>query len=231
MDLTITDAVDGSTSAGEQLHLGKTGRVPRAGFRPGITAVVPSIPPRAGKLIMALKSVALQSHQAAAMAVSVDHEHSGAAVNRNRALFQAGTEWCAMIDDDDVWYPHHLATLVKAQEETGADLVYPWFEVDGAADPLQMMGVPFDPAELRRRNFIPVPYLVRTELAQRVGGYPEPGAQDWPHPECEDWGFLLRLLDAGARFHHVAEITWMWRHWGWGTPGNPGNTSGRADRW
>lgn len=92
--------------------------------------------------------------------------------------------------------------------------MYPWFDVHGGTDPLAAHeGLPFDPGELRLNNYVPVTTLVRTDLAHAVGGFPQ--------QQQVDWGFLIRLLDAGATFVHLAERTWCWRHWS-------GNTSGRT---
>lgn len=196
-----------------------------------ITVAIPSIVPRHEKLQVAIASVLIQTYPAAAISVAIDKDGDGAWKTRNRALNAVQTEWTAFLDDDDILMPHHLERLIATANDTHADLVYPWFEIRGNPDPLQREGMPFDAEVLRTGNYIPVTYLVRTELAKSVGGFPEPGSKEWPYDEAEDWGFLLKLLDAGAKFEHLNERTWIWQHWGWGTPAQPGNTSGRADRW
>lgn len=182
-----------------------------------VTAVVCTIPPRAEQLGEALASVAAQTVQPAAIVIEFDWRRTGAAAAKNRALARVTTEYAATLDDDDVWYPHHLETLVEAAAETGADVVYPWPVMVGAA-PLRpdRFGAPFDAVELRRGNYIPTTALIRTELARDVGGFQCP-----PGTPFDDWGLWLAMLDAGARFHHVPQQTWECRFHG-------GNTQGRA---
>lgn len=200
-----------------------------------ITVAIPHIPTRAPQLARAIASVTIQTWPAAAIHVAIDSDHAGSAITRNRALFAATTTWVAPLDDDDQFLAHHLETLLTAAEETGADVVYSLPVVLDAHDrrvPREHDwggGETFDPAYLRRKAHIQTTSLVRTELAKDVGGFTfvtdETGAVN------DDHGFYLRLLDAGAKFHHVHTETFVWSHWGYGTRGRPGNTSGNPERW
>lgn len=184
-----------------------------------VTAVIPSIPPRARLLRRALGSVLGQIHPVDAISIAIDHRKEGSAVTRNRALAGARTEWVAFLDDDDQWKPEHVYRLLTTALDTGADVVYPWPEMVGAGDPRpDRFGVPFDADELRRGSYIPVTSLVRTELAQRVGFHYRPGS---PY---DDHAFYLGLLDLGATFVHLPERTWLWHVEGQ-------NTSGKPERW
>jgi hypothetical protein len=147
-------------------------------------------------------------------------EQEGEAPTRNRALDGVQTEWTAYLDDDDWLYPQHLDALVRHQQETGADLCFPWFDVSGGTDPCGRFGLPFDGDLLRQHNYIPVTYLIRTDLAKDVGGFPLPQGGYPSQTACVDWAFLLKCLDAGAKFSHLAEKTWCWSH-------HTQNTSGR----
>ena len=145
-----------------------------------------------------------------------DVERIGAAANRNRALAVVDTEWVAFLDDDDELLPQHLRVCARHAYLTGADVVYPDSEVVGGDHPVNVFDFDFDPTLLRRRNYIPVTVLARTELVKQVGGFQ-------PHPDengdpCEDWGLWLALVDAGATFSHVPQRTWIW-HVGNGTKG------------
>lgn len=192
-------------------------------MRPGVTAVIPSIPPRVGKhLHRALDSVIQQDRPVNAISVHVDHERLGAARARTRALSGVRTVWSALLDDDDEWNTDHIRLLLEHAEETGADVVYPWFTVPEGFDPWpEREGQPFSEELLRGMNYIPITVLVRTELLWDVGGFAPKGPPDNP---CDDWGTWERLLEAGAVFSHLNRRTWIW-HW------HKGNTSGRADRW
>lgn len=194
-------------------------------MRPGITAVIPAIPTRVQThLHRAVDSVLQQERPADAISVSVDRFRQGAAVNRTLALEGVTTEWCALLDDDDEWLPDHLRLLIEHAQDTGADLVYPWFSIPEApwGDPWpHREGQPFDRELLRTENYIPITVLVRTELLLDAGGFQPKGPAANP---CEDWGTWERLLDAGATFSHLNRRTWLWHWWG-------GNTSGRRDKW
>ena len=207
------------------------------GLKPGITVVIPTIPPRKKMLKRALASVEAQTLQAADVIISEDIHHLGAAATRNRALEGVHTEWVAFLDDDDEFLPNHLEMLCNRAVEDDADLVYPWFEVINGVDPLTVdfgdgpvspFGVffGFDQKEYlqNKGNFIPVTHLSKTDLVQTIGGFPQPGSARWPHQDNEDWGFLRDMLAAGAKFVHEPTKTWHWHH-------GHANTSGRSDRW
>lgn len=185
---------------------------------PGITVVTPSIPPRQRRLMEAMASVAAQDRPVEGISVAIDVQAVGPAKTRNRALAGVQTEWTAFLDDDDLMDRGHTRLLLEAAEEYDADLVYPWFRVDGGTDPFPMFfGKPWDSTE--EPHIFPITYLVRTELARDVGGFPEP---EWLDPASgigEDWAFILALIAARAKILHLPERTWTWRHWG-------GNTSG-----
>lgn len=193
-------------------------------MRPGVTAVIPAIPPRVGdgKLNRALASVFGQTRPVDAVSVSIDHGRTGSSANRNAALAGVQTEWTALLDDDDEWGPTHIERLMAHARNTGADLVYPWFNVPGGFDPWpHREGRPFDREALRGENYIPITVLVRTELLRDVGGFRPKGPPENP---CDDWGTWDALLERGARFEHLNRRTWTW-HW------HGANTSGRRDRW
>lgn len=193
----------------------------------GVTVVIPTIPPRMKMLRRALWSALTQNTPPAAVIVETDTAREGSAVVRTRGLMKATTEYTAFLDDDDQLLPQHLQVLAQVAERTGADVVYPWPQMAGGPDPCpDRFGQPFDPDLLRRRSYIPVTSLVRTSLAQQVGGFRIPDCS--PH---DDHGFYLAMLDAGATFVHVPARTWIWNIHGYGQPGISGNTSGSPLRW
>lgn len=192
-----------------------------------VTVIIPTIPPRIRDLAEALGSIAEQTRPADAVIIATDVDREGSAVTRNRALFQARTEFVAFLDDDDRALPTHLETLLAYSAD--ADVVYTGCIVvneHGQRLPMQeewgRFGLPFDGDLLRKKSYLPVTSLVRTALAQQTGGFEfrNDGVGSY-----DDWGFYLKLLDVGARFLHVPQQTWLWRHHG------AGNTSGRSDRW
>ena len=179
-------------------------------------------------LTRALRSVAAQRRPADNVVVQMDVDRVGAALNRDRGLAQVTTEWVAFLDDDDELYSHHLQRLLETAEETGADLVYPWFDVgSGGTDPFPMFeGQPWSNEE---RHQVPITFLVKTEAANEVegfnGGWEDDGAVDEHGNRAgEDLHFIYKLVDAGKKIVHHNERTWLWHHHG-------SNTSGLPSRW
>jgi len=205
-------------------------------MRPGITVVVPTIPPRITNLYQrACQSVWDQRSDfefgTIALFTAVDRSREGAAATRQRALTEVRTEWVAFLDDDDEFMPHHLLSLITHASATGADFVYSWFTIKDAAgrecpswDPFpNTFGKPWDPEHPVQTT---VTTLVRTELAQSVGFDTVPDGETGAdgHRAGEDWRFTLGCQAAGGKISHLPERTWFWHHHG-------NNTSGMPDRW
>lgn len=183
-----------------------------------VTVVIPTIPGREQLLNRALLSVLNQKLFPFHVVIIRDDDGLGATWARNQAIPMVNTEWIAWLDDDDEFLPDHLRVLVEKGEEYGADLVYPGMEVVGGKDPtavayngqwINPFGVTFGLEQERHLrvhgNFIPITHLVRTKFARMVNGFPD------PQPNVpEDHGYLIRLLDVGARFVHVPERTWRY---------------------
>lgn len=209
-----------------------------------VAVCIPTIPARRDQFERAVASAQRQTLPVdvrAAISVTLDDAGDGAAPTRNQTWRNADADWIAFLDDDDELRPNHVQLCLARALETGADLVYPWFNIHDAGgnditfnDPLRVpvdghyvspYGVEFND-ELRneimtRNNFIPVTVLVRRALLDEVGGFPVPGTPEWGESCCEDWGLWRRLLDAGARFTHLPRRTWIWNWHGANTSGRP----------
>lgn len=192
-----------------------------------ITVVVPTIPPRKRMLARAVASVMDQTFPAHAIAVPVDVEKQGAAVNRQRGLEMVTTDWVAFLDDDDYFYPEHLEKLMACAQENDSDYVFSWYDVEGGTDPrAEEFGRPWDDANPRQTT---ITTLVRTELAHDVGGFlhDDETLESLTHVDRlyhgEDWLFTSRILEAGGRITHLPEKTWCWSHHGSNTSGLPKN--------
>lgn len=105
-------------------------------MKPGITVVIPTVPPRADLLRRAIHSVndAIVELGAAygvpGNLVTVnDFGRQGAAKTRHRGLLAVETEWVAFLDDDDVMHPDHLVQLYGAALEHGADYLWSRFQI------------------------------------------------------------------------------------------------------
>jgi len=206
-----------------------------------VTVVIPSLPERSEWLERAVRSVDRQSAQPFEIITHIDHQHAGAHVARNAALGKVTTEWVAFLDDDDWFHPNHLAVLIEGAQSSGADLVgtYPTSDPPGLSDALVccLKGIPvrgpvnvaWGPEQLdhfdsrlgshcphcgtTRGSFIMATNLVRMSYVDKIGGFPAPFSMGEGFAGCgaEDYLFLLALLDAGAKFHHVTgQRTWTY---------------------
>jgi cellulose synthase/poly-beta-1,6-N-acetylglucosamine synthase-like glycosyltransferase len=146
--------------------------------------------------------VALPAALAARIALIEFPEARGVARARNEALRAAQGEVIAFLDDDDIFLPEHLATLVGALREGGAG--FACTRSVGVEERLEhgarvelRRGMPYEyrysRALLLVRNLIPTAnWGVRRECFQRLGSFDETLAC------AEDWDLLLRLSAATA---------------------------------
>lgn len=188
-----------------------------------ITVVIPTIPQRKGKLRKAISSVMAQTYPVCALSVAVDLDKEGSARTRNRALDNVSTEWVAFLDDDDQFLPNGVETLVRAQMESQADVVYGLPRIVDAQGNIQPRffeagGPPvFDPDLLYQKSYIPVVSLVRTWMAKSARfSFAQDGTGAY-----DDWGFYQSLLDIQAKFYHVNQETFIWNIDGGNTSGKP----------
>lgn len=158
-------------------------------------------------------------------------ERHGAGATRGRALRQAlehlhslyredpwvdhpyGT-FVSFVDDDDLLYPPHLETHYRLLTEgDGADVAYSWF--DGNDPFAAHRGRRWDPQEPHHTTMT---ITVRSSFAQQaVDEFDGPEMhEDW---SGEDWRFILKLNELGARFVGTGDVTWHYRC-------HQGNTSG-----
>jgi len=198
-------------------------------MKPGISVVIPTIPPRRVMLRRAMDSVSEQILWPQAVIVEPDVGRLGAAATRTLGLDKVNTEWVAFLDDDDEMLPQHLSTLSLLQAATDADMVWSWFRVIGGTDPFpEYRGRTFNLADPHQ---IPITVLVRTEALREVGGFldpdwanvaNDPGVDSDGNRAGEDFRTWIRLAQAGARFACTPEITWIWNHHQFNTSGLPG---------
>lgn len=196
---------------------------PRTGLT--VAVVIPTIPGREALLQRALASVHAQTRSVDQVVVERDSLRTGAAQSRNRAMQRVTADVIAWLDDDDEWLPHHVASCMRVLErDPSVDLVYPAPRMaDNGRDPTAVThqgqirlpwGIRFGPeqeAHLRRQgSFIPMTHLVRTGIVRRVDGFPEGFVLPDGRYRGEDEAYLIRLLDAGARFEHLDRRTWLW---------------------
>lgn len=213
-------------------------------FVPGITVVVPTIPPREVLRDRATASINRATYELqerkfgveTRMILAVDGAHQGAAATRDKGLREVETEWVAFLDDDDEMLPSHLAALYGTALTHPSHPDYLWSRFQIVFPPESGQVAAPGPHFLGDKAFAQwndedpcqttVTTFVRTELALDAGGFVTPTEDELVDGNAagEDFRFTMACRAAGGVFRHVPEVTWHWHHHGF-------NTSGRGDRW
>jgi glycosyltransferase involved in cell wall biosynthesis len=204
------------------------------GERLPVSVVIPAFN-RAELLGEAITSVAAQTPHRPAEVIVVDdcstdgtgavaealgarvirHPHNrGAAAARNTGFDAATQPWVAPLDSDDVWLPHHLATLWRARQGhvlvAGAALACAQNGTPGAD---RYHGVPGRSARrldspraiVWPENFLAASgVLVSTDAVRAVGGY------DTSLRYAEDFDLWIRLLERGPGLA-LPTVVYRWR--------------------
>ena len=142
----------------------------------------------------------------------VDHEQShGRARAANAGVSAASNPYVTFLDDDDLFYPEHLATLAGnagSYEAVYSDAVSAFFKPGAreAHSRLRIFSQDFDPDLLLVDNYIPLPtILVSRDRFLDLGGF------DPEFDLFEDWDFMIRLSQHGT-FRHLPRVTCEIRH-------------------
>ena len=176
-------------------------------MRRDVAVCIPTFPARAELLRRAVNSVLAQTHPASEIHVASDVACLGSGPTRTRAMKAATATWVAFLDDDDVFLPHHLARCLAAAEQSGADVIVPWFDVVGGLDPFpRHRGRQVNPDDL---HSFPITCLVRREA---IGDLTFETHDSNATGAADDYKFWLALCRSGVSFHAIPDTTWHWHH-------------------
>lgn len=145
-------------------------------------------------------------------------ECRGRAAAANTGIALATGKYLNFLDDDDLLYPHHIESLVRYAQQTGARLVYSDCDVvryewnDRELVPIERQRFrrndPVEWGTLLFENQLPsMTVLFERELLEEAGSFDE------SFEIYEDWDFWIRL-SAHAEPRHLADVTAEYRQMG-----------------
>ncbi|MBC7962179.1 MAG: glycosyltransferase [Steroidobacteraceae bacterium] len=157
----------------------------------------------------------------------LSHEtNKGLAAARNTGISAARGKYIAYLDDDDIYYPEHLATLIQRLESDGSFVAYSdahrvhLEERDGVMTEIGRdlpYSKEFDSLRILFENFIPVLCVMhRRECLELVESF------DPLLHRLEDWDLWIRM-SRHYQFNHVPTVTCAFS---WRTSGGATMTSG-----
>jgi len=132
---------------------------------------------------------------------------TGVALARNHGIAEAGGDWIAFLDDDDLWAPEKLRSQLVACRAADADFAYTGLVVTDTNLDWRKPVAPPAPTTLARSllgvNVIGPPSCVMASrsLLERVGGF------DPDYSILADWDLWLRLAAAGRPAACEAPLT------------------------
>ena len=135
-------------------------------------------------------------------------ENGGISVNTNEAVALAAGEYLMLCDHDDTLEPDALYEIVKAINDTGADVLYT------DEDKVSMDGRHyFDPnfkpdfnlVRLRENNYICHIFVVKKSLTD------ETGLLRSEFDGAPDFDFILRCCEKAQKITHIPKVLYHWR--------------------
>ena len=164
-----------------------------------ITVCTATIVGREEMLAECVESVKAQTLPVSEHLILLDTERKGGAWTKQQLLQQVTTEWCILLDDDDLIDPAYCERLIA--EAGDADVVYGWCRSDVGFDTYNQ---PFSGLKMDTGvSHVPQCAMFRTKSALAVGGVPQKEAYD-----LLMWQAMYRN---GATFKHIPEELWTYR--------------------
>jgi Glycosyl transferase family 2 len=135
--------------------------------------------------------------------------NSGLPVSRNLGFSRARSPFVFVLDADNLVYPNGIARLLRAlEEDADAAFAYGLLQKFDDYGPTGVSGgLPWQPSQLARENYIDAMALVRLSTWERLGGY----ATDAALHGWEDYDFWLGCAAAGWHGAHVRQFVARYR--------------------
>ncbi len=127
----------------------------------------------------------------------------------NTAIGLAKGEFLALLDHDDILWPNALYEVVKAlNANKKLDFIYS--DEDKITSNRRDFQNPFfkpdwNPDFLYSVNYITHFSVVRTSLAQKLGGFRK------EYNGAQDWDFFMRITNTTKQIHHIPTVLYSWR--------------------
>ena len=149
--------------------------------------------------------------------VSFLSENQGISMASNAAVNLAEGEFLALMDHDDELQAGALEYVVKAIEDTKADIIY------SDEDKIDMNGTrkfPFfkpdwSPDLLRSQMYMGHLLVLRKSLFEKIGGFRK------GFDGSQDYDLALRLVEQTKSIYHIPQILYSWRELDTSTSINP----------
>jgi glycosyltransferase involved in cell wall biosynthesis len=143
-------------------------------------------------------------------------KREGRSAAANKAFEASSGRYINFLDDDDLFLPHHVSTLVKVLERqhrkvayTACEMVEMEMDSEGVwyqkPQVLKRFSTPFEENRILFENFIPfMTLMMDREVFREVGGI------DTSFEIYEDWDLIIRLSDRYTPLH-IPEVTALYR--------------------
>ncbi len=155
-------------------------------------------------------------------------ENGGISENTNRGLAMANGSYIAFMDHDDLIAPNALYEMVRClngpclEGDRKTALLYSdedKIDSGGTVHTRPHFKPDFNLEFLRHNNYICHFLMFSKELLKKAGGLQK------EYDGAQDYDFVLRCVDAGAKVYHVPKILYHWRIHEGSTAGNSGDKS------
>ncbi len=136
-------------------------------------------------------------------------ENKGISENTTLGLQAASGELITLLDHDDLLYENALFEVVKAYNETSADMIYSdEIILSGDLKKLEEFHFKpdFSPHYLTCCNYITHLCVFKSELVDQVGRYELAEFEG-----AGDHDLILRLSEKAQKIHHIPKILYIWR--------------------